>query len=170
MSEALNFKVVYSAKYEVDIGAHVFPVSKYRLVYEHLLEKGVLKEKDFVEPVSAGEEEIAIVHTHDYIDKIKNGTLTVQEEAVLELPYTRALAEASFICVGGTIMASGIALNCGLGIHLGGGFHHAFSDHGEGFCVFNDVAVAAKKLVLREKFFKDISLPRAEERDKGALF
>jgi acetoin utilization deacetylase AcuC-like enzyme len=149
--EKVGFKIVYSPKYEVDIGVHVFPTSKFRLIREHLLKNNGLTIDDFIEPSPATEEDLCLVHTLDYVTKIKNGTLTPQEELMLELPYSKALAEASFICVNGTIIASEIALRCGLGIHLGGGFHHAFSDHGEGFCVFNDVAVAAKKLLQKDR-------------------
>lgn len=146
-----NFKIVYSPKYEVDIGRHVFPTSKFRRIRHRLLKNTSLTIDDFIEPGPALEEDVCLVHTGEYVSKIKNGTLTHADEVRLELPYTKALAEASFICVNGTIMASRIALACGLGIHLGGGFHHAFSDHGEGFCVFNDVAVAAKKLILEDR-------------------
>lgn len=146
-----NFKIVYSPKYEVDIGRHVFPTSKFRRIRHRLLKNTSLTIDDFIEPGPALEEDVCLVHTGEYVSKIKNGTLTHADEVRLELPYTKALAEASFICVNGTIMASRIALACGLGIHLGGGFHHAFSDHGEGFCVFNDVAVASKKLILEDR-------------------
>jgi len=146
-----EFKIVYSPKYEVDIGSHVFPTSKFRLIRQRLLEKTVLTKDDFIEPAPATEKDLSLVHTNNYIERIKNGTLTHQEELALELPYSKAVAEAAFICVGGTIKAANIAISTGLGIHLGGGFHHAFPDHGEGFCVFNDVAVAAKKLVLAGK-------------------
>lgn len=146
-----NFKIVYSPKYEVDIGRHIFPTSKFRLIRHRLLKNTSLTIDDFIEPAPALEKDVCLVHTEKYVSKIKSGTLTHADEVRLEVPYTKALAEASFVCVNGTIRVSQIALDCGFGIHLGGGFHHAFPDHGEGFCVFNDVAVAAKKLILEDK-------------------
>ncbi len=151
MSDKSDFKIVYSPKYEVDIGGHVFPTAKYRLIRERLLEKGGLALDDFIEPLPVTAEDLSLVHTNEYIDKIKNGTLTLQEELMLELPFSFGIRDSFLICVNGTIMASQVARRTGLGIHLGGGFHHAFPDHGEGFCIFNDVAVAAKKLILGGK-------------------
>jgi acetoin utilization deacetylase AcuC-like enzyme len=84
------------------------------------------------------------VHTRPYLDKLKKATLSPQEILTLELPYSAALVEASRICVGGTILTAKTALEEGACVHLGGGFHHAFADHGEGFCLLNDVACAAK--------------------------
>lgn len=151
MDRCENFKIVYSPKYEVDIGRHIFPTAKFRLIRQRLLKNTSLTIDNFIEPAPALEKDVCLAHAEEYVAKIKNGTLTRADEVRLEVPYTKALAEASFICVNGTIRASQIALDCGLGIHLGGGFHHAFPDHGEGFCVFNDVAVAAKKLILKDK-------------------
>jgi len=148
MSDKSDFKIVYSPKYEVDIGGHVFPTAKYRLIRERLLECGGLVLDDFIEPLPVTAEDLSLVHTNEYIDKIKNGTLTLKEELMLELPFSLAVRDSFLICVNGTIMAAQMAMRAGLGIHLGGGFHHAFPDHGEGFCIFNDVAVAAKKLAL----------------------
>jgi len=142
-------KVVYSPKYKVDIGNHVFPTVKYDMVKD-LLGNDV----EFIEPGKALDEDILLVHTRDYLDKIKNGTLRPEEEQKLELPYSKALALASIICCGGSIKAAEIALEDGVGAHLGGGFHHAFPDHGEGFCVFNDVAVAVRKLLKSKKIKK----------------
>ncbi|NQT46627.1 MAG: histone deacetylase [Candidatus Omnitrophica bacterium] len=137
--------VVYSDAYYVDIGDHVFPTVKYKLVRADLIRNGDLSEDDFVAPRPARDEEILLVHERSYLDKLKKGSLTPEEVAALELPYSKELVRASYLCVGGTILACDIALESGVGIHLGGGFHHAFTDHGEGFCVFNDVAVGIKR-------------------------
>jgi acetoin utilization deacetylase AcuC-like enzyme len=80
------------------------------------------------------------------VEKLLHGRLSALEEAVLELPYSKQLVEASFLCAGGSIAAARLALERGIAVNLGGGFHHAFPDHGEGFCVFNDVAVAIRDL------------------------
>ncbi|MFW6134079.1 MAG: histone deacetylase [Elusimicrobiota bacterium] len=144
-------KIVFSPKYEVDIGSHVFPTSKYRLVKEYLIENSYLSEDNFVEPEPARSETVMEIHNCEYVNKIKNGTLSVSEELQLELPYTKELAEASFLYCGGTILTCEISLENNVGIHLGGGFHHAYPDHGEGFCVFNDVALGAKKMADKGK-------------------
>lgn len=137
--------IVYSEKYQVDIGTHVFPTLKYRLIHEALL-KGDFSPQDFVAPDPASDEDILLVHTTEYINKLKTGKLSPSEIFTMEVPYSKALVEASRICVGGTILASQNALKDGVGLHIGGGFHHAFPDHGEGFCVLNDIAVAIKRL------------------------
>ena len=140
-------RIVYSADYYVDIGTHVFPTVKYRLIHDKLIAGGVAREKDFVAPEAASDADILLVHTKEYLTKLKKGTLSHKEIVTLELPYSKELVKASSLCAGGTILACRIALEDGVGIHLGGGFHHAFSDHGEGFCVFNDVAIGIKRML-----------------------
>jgi acetoin utilization deacetylase AcuC-like enzyme len=136
------FKFIYSEEYwMVDIGKHVFPVKKYRLVYEKLLSMGVKKE-NFLVPQPASDEVLLLVHTPRYLKKLTTGGLSQAEIQVLELPYTPELVKVARLYVGGTITASEQAIKDGLAVHIGGGFHHAFPDHGEGFCVLNDVAVA----------------------------
>jgi len=136
------FKFIYSEEYwMVDIGKHVFPVKKYRLIYEKLLSLGAKKE-NFLVPQPASDEDILLVHTPKYLKKLTTGGLSYAEIQVLELPYSTELVKFARLCVGGTIAASEQALKDGLAVHIGGGFHHAFPDHGEGFCVLNDVAVA----------------------------
>lgn len=139
-------RIVYSSKYEVDIGTHVFPTAKFRLIHDRLLEKNLFKKEDFIEPQPATDEDIELVHTADYVRKLKEGTLSMWEIMTLELPYSKELVEASWLCAGGSIMTAGFALEDGASVHLGGGFHHAFPDHGEGFCVLNDHSIAIRKL------------------------
>jgi acetoin utilization deacetylase AcuC-like enzyme len=97
-------------------------------------------------PEPAAWDDLARVHTAEYLNKIRSGTLSFEEIARLELPWSRELAEGFRLMVGGTVLAAQRALDTGVCIHLGGGFHHAFADHGEGFCMFNDVAVAIRRL------------------------
>lgn len=149
----LPTKLVYSKDYNVDIGLHVFPTIKYPLLKEKLLEGGIACEEDFIEPEYATREDLLLVHSEDYVKKLLEGTLADLDIARLELPYSKKLVDSSIRCAGGTILASKLALKNKLGIHLGGGFHHAFPDHGEGFCVLNDIAIAIKKL-LKEKLIK----------------
>ena len=166
--------VVYSARYHIEIGPHVFPTRKYGLVRARLLETGVIQPSDVVEPVPAGWEELARVHTAEYLAKMRGGTLSPEDIAQLELPWSVEMVEGFRTMVGGTVHAARIA--CGLEVrrlksqvarpdsgvrssdlsletsgfrvvcHIGGGLHHAFPNHGEGFCPFNDVAVAVRDL------------------------
>lgn len=139
-------KYVYSDEYwMVDIGPHVFPIKKYRLLYEKLLESGI-KGECFFTPAPALDEDVLLVHTPKYIRKLKTGNLSRSEIAMLELPFSAELVRFAWLTCGGTILAARLALDNGLAVHLGGGFHHAFPDHGEGFCVLNDMAVAAEKM------------------------
>ncbi len=139
-------KYVYSDEYwMIDIGPHVFPIKKYRLLYEKLLKSGV-KRDCFFTPLPAQDEDILLVHSAKYIRKLKTGSLSRAEIAALELPFSPELVRFAWLTCGGTILAAKLALASGLAVHLGGGFHHAFPDHGEGFCVLNDVAVAAEKM------------------------
>lgn len=139
--------VVWSPRYEVDIGAHVFPTRKYRLVRDRLVEDGVVAEEDFVEPEPVDDEALARVHTGEYLRKIREDDFTLAERWQLEVPFSRELADAMRLCCGGTLVAGRRAMSDGVAVHLGGGFHHAYAGHGEGFCLLNDVAVAAAALV-----------------------
>lgn len=148
------FKFVYSDQYwMVDLGKHVFPVKKYRLIYESLLRSGARSE-NFLTPQPAAEEDVLLVHTQKYLKKLKTGNLSHSEILTLELPYSEELVEFALLTVGGTILAAERALADGLAVHIGGGFHHAFPDHGEGFCVLNDVAISLEKMKKGGKISK----------------
>lgn len=138
--------LIYTDRYVVDLGPHVFPAQKYRLLKESLLAAGVAGPEDFVEPESASEETLRLVHTPEYILRVRQGSLSWEEITLWEIPWTPEIAAAAFLSAGGTLLAARSALTDGVGVHLGGGYHHAFPDHGEGFCVFNDVAVAIRAL------------------------
>ena len=164
--------VVYSARYQIDIGPHVFPTRKYALVRDRLIAAGVIQPSDCIEPEPASWNDLALVHTDGYLARMRDGTMSPQDIAHLELPWSREMVEGFRLMTGGTIQAALIA--CGLEVrstksevreprsyfvprtsyfvpvcHLGGGLHHAFPNHGEGFCPFNDVAVAARVLQAR---------------------
>jgi acetoin utilization deacetylase AcuC-like enzyme len=132
--------------YDIDIGAHVFPTRKYRATRDRLLQEGTIAPTDIRRPQPATDEQVALVHTPAYLEKIKRDALSIQEVVTLEVPFTPELREAMWLCAGGSILAGKLALGHGLAVHLGGGFHHAFPDHGEGFCLINDVAVALRVL------------------------
>jgi len=141
------FQLVYSNEYWMfETGKHIFPLQKYRLVYENLLAMGAKKE-NFLRPRPAPDEDILLVHTARYLRRIKSGGLSHAELRALEIGFSPELVRFALLTVGGTVLAARKALECGLAVHIGGGFHHAFPDHGEGFCLLNDVAVAARKLV-----------------------
>jgi acetoin utilization deacetylase AcuC-like enzyme len=142
----LPFKLIYSDAYYLPIGAHVFPAEKYRLIHDRLIAQAVAEPADFLEPQPASDEDILLVHTPAYVDKLLTGTLSPQEELALEIPFSRELVQAFWLAAGGSILAAQQALADGVSVNIGGGFHHAFPDHGEGFCMINDVAVAIRRL------------------------
>jgi acetoin utilization deacetylase AcuC-like enzyme len=142
----LPFKLIYSDAYYLPIGHHVFPAEKYRRIRDRLLKQGVADASDFVEPQPASDQDILLVHTPEYVHKLKTGTLSPREELELEIPYSRDLVEAFWLAAGGSILAARHALTDRIAISIGGGFHHAFPDHGEGFCMIHDVAVAIRRL------------------------
>ena len=142
----LPFKLIYSNGYYLPIGAHVFPAEKYRRVHDRLLETGVAEARDFLEPQPATDQDILLVHAPEYVHKLKTGTLSPREEMELEVPFSPELVKAFWLAAGGSILASRQALADRVSVNIGGGFHHAFPDHGEGFCMINDVAVAIRRL------------------------
>ncbi len=140
---------IYSNEYwMINVGKHVFPVRKYRTIYERLLMSGA-KRDQFLVPEPASDQDVLLVHTARYVKKLKTGTLSAPEIAMLELPFSLELVKFAWLTAGGTILAAEKALEKGVAVHIGGGFHHAFHDHGEGFCVINDVAIALEKLKKR---------------------
>lgn len=140
-------RVFYSPRYYADIGAgHIFPIRKFELVRELLLAEGTLRPEDLIEPQPATIPEVLLVHTADYIERLCDGRLTPAEIRRLGLPWSPALVQRSFYATGGTICAAREALLNGVASNLAGGTHHSFPDHGEGFCVLNDVAVAIRVL------------------------
>ncbi len=162
--------VLYSPRYAIDLGLHVFPTQKYRLVHGALLQHGLIQRGHVVEPDAATWEDLGLVHTPDYLQRLRDGAMTDDDVAQLEIPYSREMVDGFRTMVGGTNMAAlmatrswfdklttsekenarpepveGRATVC----HIGGGLHHAFPNHGEGFCPLNDVAVAIRVLQSR---------------------
>ena len=139
-------KVVYSDQYDLNLGNHVFPSIKYRLIKEKVLRDQIVGPQDFVEPRVASEDDIALVHHQEYIRKLQAGKLSYLEILRLEIPYSPELVRAVWLSAGGSILAGRLALQDRAAVNLGGGFHHAYPDHGEGFCVLNDFAIAIRRL------------------------
>ena len=142
----LPFKLIYHPEYDLNLGPHVFPSQKFRLIAEELRREGIAAAEDFLQPSPASDEDTLRAHTVEWVAKLKNGTLSASEVMLLEVPYSRELVNAVWLAAGGTILAGRCALRDGFGCNLGGGFHHAHADHGEGFCAIHDVAVAIRRL------------------------
>ena len=140
-------KCSYHPGYQVPLPTgHPFPISKYPLLAQQLLAEGVLVDADILEPEAIDIETLELVHTREYLDKLQSSRLSTAEQRRLGLPWSEALWQRSRLASAGTLLAARAALSDGLAGNLAGGTHHAFADHGEGFCVLNDVAVAISKL------------------------
>ncbi len=140
-------RMFYSDHFELPLPeSHRFPMSKYRLLRERLAKSDVHREDVFIVPPAATDEQILRCHTLRYLEAVKTGTLTTAEIRRIGFPWSPAMVERSRRSTGATIAASRAALQDGVSANLAGGTHHAFSDAGEGYCVFNDAAVAIKTL------------------------
>jgi acetoin utilization deacetylase AcuC-like enzyme len=143
---------VYSDGYYADIGPHVFPVKKYRLVYQQLRESGILGE-NLVEPEPARDADLLLAHDPSYVEDLIRARSTARTVSS-ELPISQEIVRAFLLSTGGTVRACTEALERGCAVNLGGGFHHAFPDHAEGFCYINDMAVAIRRLQKQKKRIK----------------
>jgi acetoin utilization deacetylase AcuC-like enzyme len=150
----LPFKLIYHPGYDLNLGAHVFPSQKFRLIEQTVLKEGIADKGDFLLPSAAADEDILRVHTPEWTQKMKTGTLTASEVMKLEIPYSTELRDAVWLAAGGSILAAECALRDGFGCNIGGGFHHAYPGHGEGFCAIHDVAVAIRTLQAAGKLRK----------------
>jgi acetoin utilization deacetylase AcuC-like enzyme len=139
-------KLIYADAYDLNLGNHVFPSIKYRLIKEKLLRDQIAGPQDFIAPSAASEDDIALVHHREYIRKLQAGKLSYLEILRLEIPYSPELVRAVWLGAGGSILAGRLALQDGAAVNVGGGFHHAYPDHGEGFCVLNDFAIGIRRL------------------------
>src|ERR1700680_1269279 len=140
-------KCVYHPSYHVALPpGHPFPMSKYLLLKDRLLAEGILAAGDILQPEPLDASTLELVHTREYLAKLASSGLSATEQRRLGLPWSEALWQRSRLASAGTLLAARAALEDGLAGNLAGGTHHAFADHGEGFCALNDVAVAAAKL------------------------
>jgi acetoin utilization deacetylase AcuC-like enzyme len=148
-------RAFYSDRYVIKLPEnHRFPIIKYAMIRQRLAAEGVLSRHEIIEPKLAGRDEILLVHSAQYYDRLVAGELTEREIRRLGLPWSEELVGRSRASVAGTVGAARTALEDGAGANLGGGTHHAFHDRGEGFCVLNDIAVAisvlrAERLICR---------------------
>jgi len=143
-------KFVYSERYCTNFGPHVFPTEKYRLIKEKLLSEGLAKEEEIIEPPEVSLDDIRLVHTEEYLQDMLNLRWT-SRTIRSELPLTWEIIQFYFLAASGTILTSRLALEEKIAFHIGGGFHHAFPNHAEGFCYVNDIAIAIKKLQKEER-------------------
>jgi acetoin utilization deacetylase AcuC-like enzyme len=142
----LPFKVIYHPQYDLDLGPHVFPSQKFRLIHDALLSEGIAETSDFLQPERAPDEDILRVHTPAYVNKLQTDSLTLSERMKLEIPLSEATRKGFWLAAGGSTLAGQKALEDGFSANLTGGFHHAYPGHGEGFCMVHDVAVAIRSL------------------------
>jgi len=154
----LPFKLVYSDAYYLPIGQHVFPAQKYRLIYQRIISSGLAVQTDFLEPKPAADKDILLVHTSEYVYRLQYGMLSAAEELAMEIPYSEELVDAFWLAAGGSILAANKALEDRVAFNVGGGFHHAFPNHGEGFCMIHDVAVAIRRLQKDGKIKKAMTV------------
>ncbi len=125
---------------------HRFPIEKYALLRDRVIAEGIVPREHVHDPDRVSREDLLLVHAADYVDRFSDGRLTPGEIRKLGFPWSEGLVERSYRAAGGTVEASRYAVDHGIAMNLAGGTHHAFPSHGEGFCVFNDVAIAIRAL------------------------
>lgn len=166
----LPFKLVYSDGYFLPIGSHVFPAEKYRCVHKELIRNGIAEKDDFVAPAAASDSDVLLVHTPLYVEKLKKGLLSSREELELEVPYSPELVKAFWLMAGGSMLAADLALQDNICVNIGGGFHHAFPDHGEGFCMLHDVGIAIRKMQQTGKIARAMVIDCDVHQGNGTAF
>ena len=142
----LPFKIVYHPRYDLDLGPHVFPSEKFKMIHDALLGEGVAAESDFLEPQPAADEDVLRVHTPAWVRKLQTDSLTASERMKLEIPLSESTVQAFWLAAGGSILAGRRALQDGFAANLSGGFHHAYPGHGEGFCMLHDFGIGIRAL------------------------
>src|ERR1700730_4088585 len=145
----LPFKVVSHPRYDLDLGTHVFPSQKFKMVHDALLEEGLADQGDSLMPEQAADQDVLRVHTSVYVQKLQTDSLTLSERMKLEIPVSEATVQAFWLAAGGSMLAGEHALRDGFAANLSGGFHHAYPGHGEGLCMLHDVAIAIRALQAR---------------------
>ncbi|MFN3152969.1 histone deacetylase [Bremerella sp.] len=147
MARNENLQVFYSDEFPLPLpSGHRFPIDKYARLRERLQSSRFKDRLEFHQPRGITDDELLLVHTEEYLEKLKQGTLSPLEQRRIGFPWSPEMVERSRRSTGGTLAAARAALDHGAGVHLAGGTHHAFADHGQGFCVFNDVAVTVRVL------------------------
>ncbi|MBA3871259.1 MAG: histone deacetylase [Anaerolineae bacterium] len=143
----MPLKCFYTDRFMLSLPpAHRFPMPKYSRLRERVVDEGIIRPEDLMVPEAATDEQILRAHDADYLEKVKSGTLTAKEIRRIGFPWTPEMVERSRRSSGATIAACRTALVEGFAVNLAGGTHHAFRDHGEGYCVFNDSAIASRAM------------------------
>ena len=151
----LPFQLVHHPDYDFRLGIHVFPSHKYQMIRDQMLADGFATPEDFTEPEPAADEDLRLAHTGEWVRRLRTGLLSFEEARRLEMPYNEGVVRAFWLAAGGTMLTARLALAGRAAFNVGGGFHHAYPGHGEGFCAINDIAVAIRRLQ------KDRSIARA---------
>ena len=137
-------------KYQLPEG-HRFPMEKYELLPEQLLYEGTLETKNFFTPKALDNDEILLTHTQEYLQKLDSMTLPRKEAIKIGFPMTDTLVRRGKVIAGGTYACAQYAQSHGIALNIAGGTHHAYANHGEGFCVFNDIAISANLMLERKE-------------------
>lgn len=148
-------KIAYSPIYKYPLPEkHRFPMIKYELIPEQLIYEGTVREDSFFHPEALSDDQILLTHTSGYLQKLKTQTLSVKEIRAIGFPMTPLLIRRGRHIANGTLECARYAIQYGASMNIAGGTHHSFADHGEGFCIYNDVALAAHNLLYEEKIQK----------------
>jgi len=147
----IAFSPIY--KYELPVN-HRFPMIKYELLPEQLLYEGTVTDQNFFFPTALEDHLIQLTHSKDYIGKLNHQCLSSKEIRNIGFPMSDVLVQRGKHIANGTYLAAMHAMQSGIGMNIAGGTHHSFSDHGEGFCLFNDIAIAANILLSKNKVKK----------------
>lgn len=147
----IAFSPIY--KYELPVN-HRFPMIKYELLPEQLLYEGTVTDQNFFFPNALEDHLIQLTHSKDYIGKLNHQCLSSKEIRNIGFPMSDVLVQRGKHIANGTYLAAMHAMQSGIGMNIAGGTHHSFSDHGEGFCLFNDIAIAANILLSKNKVKK----------------
>ena len=144
--------IAFSPRYNhpLPVG-HRFPMTKYTRIPEQLIKEGTYSSQNFFEPKLRGEDFISLVHSEGYIQKLKNNQLSKAEERRLGFPFSQDLLKREELICTGTTQAALLALENGVSFNVAGGTHHAHRDFGEGYCIYNDIAVAARYLLTHHE-------------------
>ncbi|HEX7318732.1 MAG TPA: histone deacetylase [bacterium] len=142
----LETKFVYSNLYNAEIGDHVFPTNKYRLIHDRLAAEKIITANNVVAPAMPDKKDLLRIVAREYLDDLVHLRTTIRTFPS-EMPVTQVIIEAQMLCCDGSYQAAQAAMDCGGCYHIGGGFHHAFPDHAEGFCYLNDICYAAVRML-----------------------
>lgn len=167
----MDLAIVYHPDYVAPLpNGHRFPMSKFRLLKDLLLQENIVKPEKIYTPQLPEFEQLALVHTPEYIQKYCDGTLEEKAQRRIGLPWSEALARRTRIAVGGTILTAQLALKYGCACNTAGGTHHAFPSYGSGFCIFNDMAIAAKILLQQNLVEKILIIDCDVHQGDGTAF